>query len=339
MGFGMKNRIEIRSYSRSFREPLRTAHGSWTRREGFLIRITGEDGAQGYGEAAPVPWLGSETVEEAGEFLRAFAAGTENGARALGAISRLPACRFAIDAALSLLRQEEAHLPIRPLEVAGLLPAGEESLEALEEKSAAGYKTFKWKIGVQPGGAEREIFRELRARAPEARFRLDANGSLTLDEARVWLELLDETEAEFLEQPLPPEQFAEMNQLTGEFRTAIALDESVGNARQFDEAYQRGWKGLFVIKPALFGAMREGLALLPALRPRLIMSSVFETSIGFEAVLRWASRWHADGLAAGLGTGEVLKDDGLFLHPGGPKIIRGLVDGARVWEAAERESG
>lgn len=327
----MRNAIEVRSYRRLFRAPLRTAHGPWTERRGFLIRITGEDGEHGYGEVAPTPWLGSETVEEAAAFLRAFAA----GAGKLGAISGLPACRFALDSAMTDLRQGAAELPIRPLEVAALLPAGSASLEALREGFDAGYRTFKWKIGVESPAAEREIFRALHAAAPPStQFRLDANAGLSPEEAREWLRLLDEIEVQYLEQPLPAEQFTEMKQLAEKFRTPIALDESIGNARQFEEAHNRGWKGLYVIKPAIFGAMREAMALLPALRPRLIFSSVFETSVGFEGALRWASRWQADGVAAGLGTGALLEEDGLFLHPRGPKTIRGLIDPARVWEAA-----
>lgn len=331
----MKNAIEVRPYRRLFRAPLRTAHGLWTERRGFLIRITGEDGEHGYGEVAPTPWLGSETLEEAAAFLEAFAAGAGTGSRNLGAISRLPACRFAIDSAMTDLRQGAAELPIRPLEVAALLPAGSASLEALRVGFETGYRTFKWKIGVESPAAEREIFRTLHAAAPpSARFRLDANAGLSAEEAREWMRLLEEIEVQYLEQPLPAEHFPEMKKLAEEFRTPIALDESIGNARQFATVHNRGWKGLYVVKPAIFGAMREAVALLPALRPRLIFSSAFETSIGFEGVLRWASRWQADGVAAGLGTGSLLEEDGLFLHPRGPRIIRGLIDPARVWATA-----
>lgn len=337
----MKLQVEVRPYRRSFQRPLTTSGGDaeadaprlWSERRGFLIRLTGEDGTHGYGEVAPVPWLGSETLDEAADFLRAFRAGT--GGAAAGAIGRLPACRFAIDSAMADLRQETAALPIRPIEVAALLPSGSGCLEVMKERWGAGFRTFKWKIGVEPGPVEREIFRELRASAPEeARFRVDANGGLSLEEAQAWLPLLDESGAEFMEQPLPPARFDQMLDLVKTYRTPIALDESIGGARQFEEAHRRGWRGLYVLKPALFGAMREGAALLPPLRPRLVFSSVFETSIGFEAVLRWASRWQAEGAAAGLGTDDFMAKDGLFVHPTGPKIIRGLVDLARVWDRA-----
>jgi O-succinylbenzoate synthase len=287
---------------------------------------------------APVPWLGSETVEEAGEFLRAFQDSSARGVTS--GISRMPACRFGIDSAMAELRGETSEWPIRPMTVAALLPAGRRSLEVMKERAGAGFQTFKWKIGVESGDVEREIYRELTASAPpEARIRLDANAGLSLAEAREWLKLLDQSGAEYLEQPLPADQFDEMVALSRSFATPIALDESVGGARQFEDAHRRKWPGLYVIKPALFGAMREGAGLLPPLRPRLIFSSVFETSIGFEGVLRWASRWQAEGAAAGLGTDEFMEKDGLFNHPTGPKLIRGLVDLARIWERAGETGG
>lgn len=329
----MKLQVEFRSFCRPFRQSLTTAHGSWTERRGFLLKVTDREGRSGYGEVAPVPWLGSETLEEAERFLGAVSGGGRAGSG--GDISRLPACRFALDAAMDELRADGPRdIPARRLPVAALLPAGEEALPVLQRQLAEGFRHFKWKIGVHPAPAEQAIFRDLTAAAPaDARFRLDANGGLGEGDAAAWLELLDESSSvDFLEQPLPPSGFEQMKTLQKRSRTPIALDESVSGARQFEEAHRRGWRGLYVIKPAIFGAMREGEALLPPLRPRIIISSVFETSVGYEAVLRWASRWQSESFAAGVGTGEALEEDGLFLHPTRPQIIRGLVQCERIWE-------
>jgi o-succinylbenzoate synthase len=327
----MRFQLEYRSYRRRFRQPLRTAHGEWSERRGLLLRLTDAEGRHGYGEVAPVPWLGSERFEAAEQFIETLARGETGGG---ASISDLPACRFALDAARDELRPEGPRdVPVRRISVAALLPAGEAALKELAEKVKGGFETFKWKIGVGPAPAERELFLALRQAAPEGtRFRLDANGALSVQETREWLRLLDEAGAEFLEQPMPPAAFEEMREVQGKFATPIALDESVTHARDFEEAHRRGWRGLYVIKPAIFGAMREGEALLPAVRPRIVISSVFETSAGYEGVLRWASRWQSEGFAAGLGTGEALQEDGLFVHPRAPQIIRGLVQPERLWK-------
>src|SRR5690625_5011904 len=327
----MNHQVEIRRYRRLFKQPFQTAHGLRREREGFLIRITDQEGQSGYGEVAPIPWIGSETLEEAEEFLNALSGkGLRSG---LGAISELPACVFVVDSAMAAFREDSVELPRRKVAVAGLLPAGEAALESLPGQIEGGFTTFKWKIGVGRLKVEQEIFRKLKAAAPnKIRFRLDANGGLSLEETIDWLEFLDENEAEFLEQPMAPSEFNEMNRLLERFRTPIALDESVGNARQFEAAHNRGWRGLYVVKPAVFGALREGVALLPALRPRLIFSSAFETSIGFEANLRWASRWQPEDRAAGFGTGGFIEEDGFFRHPHLPALIPGLVDLKKIWE-------
>ena len=48
----------------SFRTVVRTAHGPWAERDGVIVRLQNEEGAIGFGEAAVVPWFGTETVEE-----------------------------------------------------------------------------------------------------------------------------------------------------------------------------------------------------------------------------------------------------------------------------------
>ena len=61
----MRYRLEFRRYLLPLRAAVRTAHGVWAQREGLLVRLAGEDGAVGFGEAAVIPWFGSETADEA----------------------------------------------------------------------------------------------------------------------------------------------------------------------------------------------------------------------------------------------------------------------------------
>ena len=60
----MKLRLQFRRYRAPFRVAVRTAHGVWGEREGLIVRLENEAGAVGWGEAAPIPWFGTETVEE-----------------------------------------------------------------------------------------------------------------------------------------------------------------------------------------------------------------------------------------------------------------------------------
>ena len=64
--------FEFKRYCQPLQLPLRTAHGVWAKREGLIIRLEDESGAVGYGEIAPIPWFGSETLAEAEEICRKF---------------------------------------------------------------------------------------------------------------------------------------------------------------------------------------------------------------------------------------------------------------------------
>src|SRR5215207_4510728 len=65
----MRFRFQFRRYRLPFRATVRTAHGPWSEREGMIVRLEdvseGGSGAVGLGEAAPIAWFGTETVDEA----------------------------------------------------------------------------------------------------------------------------------------------------------------------------------------------------------------------------------------------------------------------------------
>ena len=73
----MSRQISVKPYRRAFRQPLRTAHGEWATREGFLVRVE-QEGRVGYGEVAPLPEFGSETLAEATAFLEQLVSQTRD---------------------------------------------------------------------------------------------------------------------------------------------------------------------------------------------------------------------------------------------------------------------
>ena len=89
----MSRQISVKPYRRAFRQPLRTAHGEWATREGFLVRVE-QEGRVGYGEVAPLPEFGSETLAEATAFLEQLVSQPE-----IAAPANLPCCAFALSAA------------------------------------------------------------------------------------------------------------------------------------------------------------------------------------------------------------------------------------------------
>ncbi len=333
--------FSFRSYCRRFQRGLRTSHGLWSERRGIVIRLRSGSGQSGYGEIAPLPWFGTETLEAALSFCRDRASDRYT-AEQLMTDAWCPgrATAFALGSALHQLAGLEMPPPAHPGTEAGLesdwpqdgqvcalLPSGASALTAWEPLWHKGHRTFKWKIGVADPIQEQAELRQLRRQLPAAaRLRLDANAGLTLSQAEQWLEACDalvskdDGAIEFLEQPLPPEQFAALLALTQRYRTPLALDESVANLEQLKSCYARGWRGIFVVKGAIAGPPQQVLAFCLSNDLDVVFSSVFETDVGRSAVLdvaqqyAWARHQQSEPIRAlGFGVEHWLEPDG-FNH-------------------------
>ncbi|MEM1425643.1 MAG: o-succinylbenzoate synthase [Cyanobacteria bacterium P01_H01_bin.130] len=299
-------KLEFRRYHRPFKVPLRTAHGVWSVREGIVVRVSTADRRVGWGEIAPLPWFGTETLAAALEWLAGLdGAITWEDLSAIG--DGLPCCQFALGCARWMLAVQEAvgegAIALEPARVAGLMPAGIAVLEAWPGLYARGHRTLKWKVTGQAG--ELDIFSALLAQLPtDVALRLDANGGLSRSLAREWLTRCDGLPVgriDCFEQPLPPGDFQGLQALSREFSTPVALDESVGTVDQLQGIAVAGWSSIVVVKPAIAGDPQrffvgEPVSEVPRLQPWLcqfsgiVASSVFETPVGQWGALRLASR-------------------------------------------------
>ena len=228
MGF----RLQYRRYRLPLRAPVRTAHEVWAEREGLIVRIETPDGRTGYGEAAPIPAFGTETIDE-----------IEQGCRTLGdmpsgqTLDAVPAELGCLRHALATAREEIAAAleesatdgdereqvdgqlagapPSPSLRrasrsadakssrgVAALLPAGRAVLAAIPPKAEIGFRVFKWKVAVAPLADELALLDDVCAALPSgAKLRLDANGGWDRRQAERWLERSADRPVEFIEQP------------------------------------------------------------------------------------------------------------------------------------------
>jgi O-succinylbenzoate synthase len=280
-------RFEFRPYHRAFRHPLQTSHGLWTVREGIIIRLSDSAGRVGFGEIAPLEWFGSETFEAAIALCRSLPLDIDQAI--ISAIpDHLPACQFGFESALLSLSstlEEGSQLP-----QSALLPAGEKACQAWEDLWKQGYRTFKWKIGINEIDHELETLKQLVKSLPDtATLRLDANAGLTLAEAQQWLDQCDLYSIEFLEQPLPVNQFESLLMLSQQYSTPIALDESVATLHQLKTCYEQGWRGIFVIKPAIVGFPSRLRHFCQHHPIDAVFSSGLETAIGRQVGLTLAA--------------------------------------------------
>jgi o-succinylbenzoate synthase len=298
----MNYRLRIEPYEWKFEPPLKTHHGVWEVREGLLVGLEREDGVTGWGEVAPIPWFGTETLEEAIAFFKQFPT-VLTDIEVFSVPNTLPACQFGLGSAHQAIDGLFLTPEENDLTFCGLLSAGKSAFKAWQPLWQQGYRTFKWKIAVQPIEVEMGLFQDLAATLPiGTKLRLDANGGLTTQDAIQWLRLFEETQniqVEYLEQPLHPEQFEEMIQLSRTFSTLIALDESVATLAQLEHCHEQGWQGVMVIKAAIASYPQRLAAFLAGKQIDAVFSSVFETDVARNATLSLAQAFNTKGRAVG----------------------------------------
>lgn len=304
----MDLRFAFRGYAQAFRQPVRTAHGSWAERKGLYLRVDRPDGTSGLGEAAPLPDFGTETLEEATAYCAALGGRIDAGV--LAAVpARLVTVRSALAQALATERPAPRHTS---LGVAALLPAGRAALEVGPRKADQGFRVFKWKVGVGHADDEMGMLEDLVGALPGgSRIRLDANGSWNSRTAQRWLDRASGLPIEFVEQPVPHGARGSRDQLMGlaaDFPVALALDESIAGDGDVAVWLADGWTGFFVIKPLLLGDLAGTLAALARAGARVVFSSSLETAVGARAALGHAFAWPGTSHALGFGVWPLFGD-------------------------------
>jgi len=304
--------LRFKPYRLPLRTPLRTAHGPWTEREGVLVRLEDADGRVAYGEAAPIPWFGTETLDDIVAALSAL--GDRPDAARLAAVpARLACLHFALGSArrtLAVPAAAPASSAAARLPVAALLPAGRAAVAALDRGLEAGFLAFKWKVGVGRAEEELPLLDDLLGRLPGfARLRLDANGAWDRRTAERWLARCAERPVEFLEQPAAAGQDDLLLGLAADFPVTLALDESVTGLDALRAWAGRGWPGVYVIKPALAGPLPDVAAWIRAARADVVFSSAIETALARAAILDWIFAEPLTKRALGFGIGGLFGDE------------------------------
>ncbi len=316
-----------------------------------MVRLEDEAGVAGYGEVAVIPWFGTETADEAEAAGRELGANVDD-ARLDALPTRLACLRNAI--AVARMRETASARQTPYLPVAALLPAGRAALAEIETKAEAGFRVFKWKVGVADAADELGLLDDVCAALPSgAQLRLDANGAWDRRTAERWLERCAERPVEFVEQPC----FAGAGETTTRrdrandllrglaenFPTPIALDESIAGDGDVERWIAAGWRGIFVVKPSLLGDAAGALEKLSRAKADIVFSSALETAVGARSALRMAFRWAASakaGQTRALGFGVwPLFADARFDGPHAAAFLRAeevdRIDAEAIWHALE----
>ncbi|WP_411966896.1 dipeptide epimerase [Haloferax sp. YSSS75] len=224
-------------------DPFGISRGTQTAAENVVVRIEDEGGMTGVGAAAPSAHYGEtaatveavlpdllDVVEEVGD----PHAIDRIERRMEETVRRNPAARTAVSIALHDLAAKRLGVPL--YKQWGLDPErapassftiGLDDIETIREKTAdayeAGYDILKVKVGTD---RDKAIIEAVRDEAPGVTIRVDANEAWTPREAVEMSEFLADYGVEFVEQPVPAEDYEGLKFVYDNSALPIAADES-----------------------------------------------------------------------------------------------------------------
>jgi L-alanine-DL-glutamate epimerase-like enolase superfamily enzyme len=283
--------------------PFVIARGGYSHHRNVIVRITDDDGLEGFGEAAPNRYYGesvSTVIAALGQFKpileRADAFSLEAIELQLDRVLRGNAsAKGAVSSALHDLVGKKLGVPVYRLW--GLdtsrLPQSSFTIaiadnEVLERRvaEAAEYPILKIKLGTE---RDMEIVRIVRNAAPQKRLRVDANAAWTAKHAVTMSEFLADQRVEMIEQPLPANDIDGLRFVRERSKLPVFADESCLVAT--DVAKLAGAVDGINIKLAKCGSLREALRMVHvarALDMQVMAGCMIESSLGISAIAQIA---------------------------------------------------
>jgi L-Ala-D/L-Glu epimerase / N-acetyl-D-glutamate racemase len=284
--------------------PFIIARGGSSEYRVVRVTVTDDDGATGWGEAAPSRHYG-ETADTVVAALPTYAAVLEGAdAWSLEALENAMAkamrfnasARSAVSAALHDLAAKRLGVPL--YKMWGLDPAAspptsftigiapdEETLRA-RVREAAPYPILKIKLG---SSWDERIIRVVREMEPTKVLRVDANAAWTPKHALEMIPLLKDLGVEFVEQPLPAHESEGLRFVRERSALPIVADESCLVSTDIPALV--GAVDGINIKLAKCGGLREALRMIATARAHsmLVMCGcMVESSLGITAAAHLA---------------------------------------------------
>ncbi len=279
--------------------PFVIARGGYTHHRNVIVRLTDDDGVEGYGEAAPNRYYGesvSTVIAALGQFKpvleRADPFSLESIEAHLNRILRGNAsAKGAVSSALHDLIGKRLGLPVYRLWGldASTVPQSSFTIAIAENDElerrvaeARDYPILKIKLGTD---RDTEIVRIIRNAAPEKRLRVDANAAWTAKHAVKMSDFLAEQGVEMLEQPVPANDIEGLRFVRKRSKLPVFADESCLVAT--DVAKLAGAVDGINIKLAKCGSLREALRMVHAARAldiQVMAGCMIESSLGISAI-------------------------------------------------------
>jgi L-Ala-D/L-Glu epimerase len=286
------------------KHPFIIARGGSSEYRVVRVTVTDDDGATGWGEAAPSKHYG-ETADTVMAALPAYATVLEGAdAWSLEAIEHAMAktlrfnasARSAVSAALHDLAGKRLGVPLHrmwgldpaasPLTSFTIGIAPDEATLRERVREAAGYPVLKIKLG---SSWDERIVRVVREMEPGKVLRVDANAAWTPKHALQMIPILQELGVEFVEQPLPAHELEGLRFVRERSGLPIIADESC--LVSTDIPRLAGAVDGINIKLAKCGGLREALRMIATARAHdmsVMCGCMVESSLGITAAAQLA---------------------------------------------------
>ncbi len=235
-------------------------------RPSVLVRLTDENGVEGWGQSVPVETWTYETVESVESTLRHYLAPAilggdpsdladiharmERAIRPSFSVGQ-PLCKAGIDLACYDLWGKQTNQPVSDLLGAPLRGATKSEIklswtvqsptiagaeEMLRQGRTQGYTSFNIKVGYpQTPVYDLELVRKVMAFAPDGFHWCDANTNYDLETALAMAPKFAELGLKGLESPLPPNRFRAYQELKTQGALPILMDEGIVSPVEVDE--------------------------------------------------------------------------------------------------------
>jgi len=243
--------IDIYKFNIELTQPTVVPIGILDAANNVAVRITTDNGIQGWGEASPFAPITFDTQESNYDNARGLAL-TILGKDPLAVETRMqeinaetigePSLRSAFDMALYDILGQAAGLPLyallggeqRPLRTdftIGMQETVAKTLERLDECLSMGFNEVKLKVG-RPGLADVEHVAAVRKRiGPDMAIKVDSNQGWDFPTAVANLRAMEPFNLQYSEQPLAARDFENLRRLREKVDTPICADESVFDDR------------------------------------------------------------------------------------------------------------
>jgi L-alanine-DL-glutamate epimerase-like enolase superfamily enzyme len=289
--------LTLHQFDLPLRHPFGISRGMYTVQRTLIVELE-QDGAVGYGEATENAFYGAsiETMSAALEHLRADIEASTLDDPALfwqrmhNGLADSPFAQCALDIAAHDLWGKLREQPVWKLWGLTLdnLPRsnytiGIDSIDVMIEKleEFPGWSVYKIKLGTPD---DLEIVRRLREHT-DAMFRVDANCAWTADETIRNAKALKPLGVEFIEQPLPADDWDGMRRVFRESALTVVADESCEQPADVDRC--AGCFHVVNIKLVKCGGLTPARRMIDRARQlglKVMVGCMTESTVGISAV-------------------------------------------------------